>query len=255
MAGKGFSLTITAVDEASSKIDKINKRLEAAQAQVKKLEAERSKEEGKAGSQVLTKGFEGLKRGIAGVPEGIGKIQRGFGDLASRARDAFQSVGQIVAPLAAITGAASIAGLANLATGWANTTQQLGYAADRANMSVGQFKALRDAMMLMGTSTDGAEQAITSFKETITNAIGSKDNDAVGYFQQLGISMDDLKNKSPVELMKMVMAGMANLGDGMLRTRIQSHLFRTQAPRWCMSWRSCPRRLTPTWRRRASMRA
>ena len=225
MAGKGVSVTISAVDQASSKIDKINKRLAAAQAQVKKLESERSKEEGKAGSQVLTKGFDGLKRGIAGVPDGLGKIQRGFGDLASRARDAFHAVGQIVTPLAAITSAASIAGLANLATGWANTTQQLGFAADRANMTIGQFKSLRDAMMLMGTSTEGAEQAITSFKDTITNTIGGHDKDAAGYFQQLGISMDDLKNKSPVELMKMVMAGMANLGDATLRTRIQTRFF------------------------------
>ena len=231
MADKGVSVTISAVDQASSKIDQINKRLAAAQAQVKKLESERSKEEGKAGSQVLTKGFDGLKRGIAGVPEGIGKIQRGFGDLASRARDAFQAVGQIVTPLAAITSAASIAGLTRLVTGWADTTQQLGFAADRANMTIGQFKSLRDAMMLMGTSTEGAEQAITSFKDTITNAIGGHDNEAAGYFQQLGISMDDLKNKSPVELMKMVMAGMANLGDATLRTRIQTRFLRTQAPR------------------------
>ena len=226
MAGKGVSVTISAVDQASSKIDQINKRLAAAQAQVKKLESERSKEEGKAGSQVLTKGFEGLKRGIAGVPDGLGKIQRGFGSVASRARDAFHAVGQIVTPLSAITSAASIAGLTRLATSWAHTTQQLGFAADRAGMAVGDFKAFQDAARLMGMSGDQAGAALTSLKDTITNAFGGRDPEAVGYLQQLGIKMEDLKDKSPIKALEMIERGMVNIQDPTLRARIQASLFK-----------------------------
>ena len=84
----------------------MNKRLEAAQGMSRSSRrSQHRRRKARPAPQVLAKGFEGLKRGIAGVPDGLGKIQRGFGDLASRARDAFHAVGQIVTPLSAITSA------------------------------------------------------------------------------------------------------------------------------------------------------
>ena len=114
MSGKsGFSVTIDAVDQASKKIDAINKKIASIRAPVERVQKSLSK-------------FADLT--------GLNAIGRGMGSIAHYGLAAFQALGRIVAPLGAITGAASLAGMPVLVTKWAEWGVKLDIASARKTL-------------------------------------------------------------------------------------------------------------------------
>jgi hypothetical protein len=86
----GFSVRISAVDAATATLDKINKRIAAMSAPAERFNKSMAK---------------------FGDVSGITKLSEGMSSLGHNALDTFRSVERIVSPMAAITGAGSIAGM------------------------------------------------------------------------------------------------------------------------------------------------
>src|SRR6185437_16774282 len=107
-----FPITISAVDRATATIDKINKRIEQMNAPMERFRK---------------------TVGRLGQVSGLNKVGQGFNRIARYALEAFRSISRIVAPLAAITGALSVAGMAELVRKWGDFGMRLGFAAYRIN--------------------------------------------------------------------------------------------------------------------------
>lgn len=170
MAG-GFSVTISAVDQVTGTIDKINKQLKAFSAPYEKLNASMQK---------------------FGDVSGLNRVGKAFGDIGRSAFDAFRNVTRIVEPLAAITGAASIAGMYRLASAWADWGSRLGYNAERIGLSANKLNDFQNAARLAGVSADAMTGGMTHLKDAMTDAPAGRNDGAMQYFRLLGVSMKQL---------------------------------------------------------------
>lgn len=152
MAASGsYSVTITAVDQASAKIEAINRKLGQMQAPINRI----------------TRAM-----GTLAERSGINTIVRGFRDLGYNAWGAFQSIGRIVAPLGAITGAASLAGMARLVTSWGDFGSELLQVSRRIGITAAGLNVFQGAARLAGTSSEAAAAGLIALKDNLTKAAG-----------------------------------------------------------------------------------
>jgi hypothetical protein len=91
----GFSITISAADAASAKIDQINRKIASMRASVDRV------------SKSIAK---------FGDTTGITALGKGMRDVAQHSLLAFENVTRLVGPMGTIAGAASVAGMARLAS-------------------------------------------------------------------------------------------------------------------------------------------
>ena len=171
MSGRGgFSVTISAADQASAKIDAINRKIASMRAPVDRV------------SKSIAK---------FGDTTGITALGKGMRDVAQHSLLAFENITRMVGPLGAITGAASVAGMAGLATEWARVNSQLNFSAQRAGMSATQLNALQGAARLAGSSAESLTAGMTALNDNLFNAAAGRAPDAIRAFQFLGISLRD----------------------------------------------------------------
>lgn len=166
----GFSVTISAVDNATKTLDRINKRIDAITKPVRRLQA-------------AAKAFADRS--------GLSKVGRGFGAVARFAGDALGTVTRMIGPLGAITSAASLAGMYRLVESWGDFGQKLGFAAQRIGISADKLQGLQGAARLAGASAEAMTSGMRTLKDTLTDAVGGRNAEAVVYFNTLGISFRD----------------------------------------------------------------
>ena len=178
MAGS-FSVAIAARDQASGTLDRINARLASVNKQVALARAP----------------FDRLSQSASKFARltGIGRIASSIGAVGRAGLQAFQSVTRIVEPLAAIGGAASIAGMVRLATAWAEFGSQLGNAAARAGLTSDKLLALENAGRLAGVSAEATAGAMTTLRDNMVNAVAGTAPQVIGTLQALGLSLDDAR--------------------------------------------------------------
>ena len=168
MAAAGsVNVVISATDRVTAKVDAINKRLAAMRAPTERL----------------TKSLErfGKLTGLANVGEGFRKIG-GF------AKDAFLQVSRVVTPLAAITGAASLAGMYRLTESWANFGSHLGFAAQRIGLSSNQLQSFDGAARLAGSSADSMQSGLQTLGQNMWDAVGGRNPAFFAAMSRLHIS-------------------------------------------------------------------
>ena len=125
----GYSIVISATDAASGAINRVNERIVALNKRVALAAAPFNR---------LQASLEKLAK-----VSGLGAIAAGFGDIAHQSGAAVRSLFRVIEPLAAITGAASLAGMYKLVTAWGDFSAALGIQSQRAGV-LGQL-ALRAA--------------------------------------------------------------------------------------------------------------
>ena len=76
--------------------------------------------------------------------------------------------------LAAITGAASIAGMVRLTTLWADFGSKLGFAAQRIGIASDQLQALQGAARLAGSSSEAMTNGMRTLGDNMVNAVGGR---------------------------------------------------------------------------------
>lgn len=167
----GFSVTISAVDAASKQIDAVNARIRAMQAPAERV----------------TKSL-----GRLSDTTGITALGNGMRSLARESLQVFENIGRIGGPLGAITGVASIAGLAKMTMEFAAMGSQLGFASARTGVAVGQLSSLQGAAKLAGSSAESLTSGMKTLKDNIFEiSAGRAAPTTIAAFNQLGITLRD----------------------------------------------------------------
>jgi len=155
---------------ASAEIDAINKKIAAMRAPVERVQKAVAK--------------------FADVT-GLNALGKGFGEIGRRSLDAFRSVSRIVEPLAAITSALSVAGMARLAFAWGEFGEKLSIAAQRIGISTGRLQSLQGGARLAGASAEAMTSGLRTLGDTLTDAVAGRAPEAVVMMNTLGIAWRD----------------------------------------------------------------
>ena len=210
MAG-GYSITITAVDKATTTVDAINKRFEQMNKRIALARAP----------------FDQMEQSFSKFTKvtGLARIATGFSDVAKQGTEAFRSMLRVVEPLAAITGAASVAGLYRLASAWAQFGTQLGQQATRAGLSADKLLALQGAARLAGVDAGTLTTGITTLNDNLRNAAFGAAPGFIQALQAIGIKYDDIRNKSPDDALKIIADKLAKVENPADRAAYRLALF------------------------------
>lgn len=202
----GYAVTITAVDGATKAIDAINKKLAALTAPVTRLQ----------------KSLDRFRE-----VSGLNAVARGLGTVATAAARAARSLAAMVAPLAAITSAFSIAGITALATEWAKFAQRLGFDASRISIAADRLHALQGAAALAGSSGEALTSGMKALSDTLTDAAGGRNGEAVVMFRTLGVEFRNADGtaRRAADVMPQLADAIARIRNPALQARVATMLF------------------------------
>lgn len=201
-----IAITISAVDGASAKLEAINKRLAAMSAPVTRL----------------TKSFSRF-----GDASGITKLSKGFQDLGNGSLNAFRNISRVVDPLAAITGAASIAGMVKLTTAWADFGSQLGFSAQRLGMTAGTLQTFQGAATLAGSSSSALSSGMQALGQNMWNAVGGRAPEIVAAFSMLHLNFRKVGGsaKSVADMMPLIADKIKSIQNPFAQAAVATALF------------------------------
>lgn len=175
MANNRLSIVISAIDDATKTINKVNRSFANAMLPVTRL----------------NRSISNLVR-ATGVP----KLAGGFMSVGKAAANVAEKIGKIFAPLAAIIGVGSIAGVAALATEWGKLAMNVTNAAQSIGMSASQLMGLQGTARLAGVSSEELTSSLTSLGNTLEDARFGRNQGALMLMNRLGIGLHRLKNGS-----------------------------------------------------------
>ena len=118
---------------------------------------------------------------------GVTRLGRSIGEVGQQAGDAFRQLSRLAAPVEALAGAASLAGLAKLTTNFADLGQQLTFAGQRAGLTASQLQILENSGRLAGTSADAVAQGMQTLNDNFTNAAAGRAPEFVSLLGALNI--------------------------------------------------------------------
>ncbi|MBB4863354.1 hypothetical protein HNP46_002201 [Pseudomonas nitritireducens] len=173
MGNNTFSITISAVDKATATVRKVNDsidRLTRPFAQV-------------------GKSFKGLGREL-----GFDKIGKNLGYIGREAATAARGVTSMVAPLAAITGVGSVAGIAALANNWAKLGRSIDNSARNIGISSGQLQSFQGAAKLVGIDSETTTGSLDALATTMQDARWGRNQGALMLLNKLGIGLKRTKD-------------------------------------------------------------
>ncbi len=173
MAGKTFEYTISAVDKATATIERVNRSIDR-----------------------MTAPFRALSKSTKALADasGLTKLSKSLGDVAKHADRAARSVTKIAAPLLAIVGGGTLAGLSDMVTHW----ERIGAETERTSRLIGitanELTQMRGAANLMGVSADSMTAGLQSLQDTLQDARWGRNQGAFATLQALGITLKTTKN-------------------------------------------------------------
>ncbi|QHC36462.1 lytic transglycosylase domain-containing protein [Komagataeibacter xylinus] len=204
MAG-GFTITISAVDKASARMNDITKRINAMNAPVRKF------------------------RGAFGRfmdATGVRRVAGAFRDWSRAGLQVAGSLLKIVEPMGILTGAASLAGLYKLTTAWAQFGTRLGFDAQRIGIMPQKLQALQGAAEEAGASAGSMTTGLRSLHDNMVDAIGGRNNEALLYFRQLRINIGSMRGgvRSVTDVLPELADKIARIREPTLQARVATQL-------------------------------
>lgn len=118
-----------------------------------------------------------------------------FRTLTQTARETASALRDVQSPLASITGAVGLAGLARMVSNWGSFTNALGMSSARLQTNTAQLQSMQGAARLLGGSASDLTNSFAGFRQVMTDAAGGRNNEAVGYLSMLGISLRDARGE------------------------------------------------------------
>ena len=155
------------------------------------------------------------------------QLKSELGDIKSKISSFAAGAGAAVAGMAA-TIAADAAIIARAFWDGANAVAQYGDEIDKTSQKVGfsaeAYQKWDYAMSIAGTSMQNCTVGLKTMTNKVDDALnGSKS--AIDTFQRLGISVDDLKNKSREDIFGTVVSSLQQVEDGMTKAALANDLF------------------------------
>lgn len=125
---------------------------------------------------------------------GFDRVAKGFKEVGKATREASDRVKEFIAPLAALTGAATIAGLAALAVGFGNMGFELKEASASIGIGTSQLQGFRAAAGMVGIDARTLDGGLRQLGDTMEDAIYGRNQDALVIFNKLGIHLRKTKD-------------------------------------------------------------
>lgn len=171
--GNTFQIVISATDKATDTVRKVNKAI---------------------GS--LTQPFKNVGTSFKSLGRELGfeKIGKNLSSIGQSAEHAAKGVGSIVAPLAAITGVASVAGIIAMADNWSKLSRNVTYSAQSIGVSTGRLQEFQGAAKLAGLSSEAMTQSLQSLGDTMEDALYGRNQQALMLFNRLGVGIKRTKD-------------------------------------------------------------
>jgi soluble lytic murein transglycosylase-like protein len=163
-----FKITIDAVDNATAVFRKVNGAVNQ-----------------------LSRPFEQVGQSFKSLGREMGfqRLGKNLGSIGREARGAASGVTSIVAPLAAITGVGSVAGIIALADGWARLGRSTSNTAANIGANAGELQRFQGAARLAGLSSEDMDNSLQGLATTMENAAFGRDNGALMLFNRLGVGI------------------------------------------------------------------
>jgi len=166
----GYSVTFSVIDLASRQIESITKKIQQMRAPLER----------QARSVQQFADASGLK-----------KMAEGFGEVGDRGAEAFESISRLVPAIGAITGAASIAGMAEFVRTWAVWGVELQRNADRIGATSQELQTFQNAALEAGGSVEDMTGGLKELTDTAAGAFTGRNTDAIAWFNRAGIAIRD----------------------------------------------------------------
>ncbi|MFV3377326.1 transglycosylase SLT domain-containing protein [Pseudomonas sp. NY11226] len=120
---------------------------------------------------------------------GFQRIGQDLRNMGRTATSTASSVASVVAPMAALTGVGSIAGVAALADHWSRLGRATSNAAGNIGVSTQELQAFQGMGQLAGMSADQAAGSLQGLANTMQNAQWGRDNGALMLMNRLGVGI------------------------------------------------------------------
>ncbi|UPG89266.1 phage tail tip lysozyme [Luteibacter aegosomaticola] len=163
-----FNIVISATDKATATVRKINDSLDRV--------ARPFKEVGKS--------FKSL-----GTELGFDKIGKNLGTIRASAAGAARGIASIAAPLSAVTGVSSVAGVVALANSWAKAGRSITYASQASGVGTRGLQEIEGAAQLVGVAGGEATAVLQSLGDTMQDALYGRNQQALMLFNRLGVGI------------------------------------------------------------------
>ncbi|NNM69855.1 MAG: hypothetical protein HKM00_07850 [Gallionella sp.] len=163
-----FNITISAIDKTTATVRKIN--------------------------NIIGKSFRpmanlGRSVQMLGREVGLGKLGSKIVTVGKGAAKTAGHLADIAAPLTAIVGGGSIAGIAALATEWGRLGAETARTATTLGLSTGYLQSMRGAAVAAGLSSDAMTGSLKSLGDTMQDALYGRNQMALSMLSQLGIGI------------------------------------------------------------------
>lgn len=168
-----FNITISAIDSTTATVRKVNAGIGKAFRPFSKL--------------VDSTRMLGREMGIGKLGAKIMNVGRAAGQTAGH-------LAGIAAPLTAIVGGGSIAGIAALATEWGRLGAETARTATTLGISTGYLQSMRGAATAAGLSSDAMTTSLKSLGDTMQDALYGRNQMALSMLSQLGIRIRHTKD-------------------------------------------------------------
>jgi 23S rRNA U2552 (ribose-2'-O)-methylase RlmE/FtsJ len=171
MANK-LDIQINVVDKATATINRINNSVSK-----------------------MTRPYTNLVRSVGHFSKASGLTQLGknMAKAASEAGKLASKVGLVAAPMTALVGGGTIAGVYELATSWAQLGAETSRTAETLGVSAQDMNTMRIANQLMGISADTTTSSFRAFADTLQDARWGRNQGAAAMLQYMGIRLHKTK--------------------------------------------------------------
>ena len=190
----GYAIVITATDKVTGVLDRVNDRVLALNKRIN---------EARAPFERLSDSFSKFSQ-----TTGLDRIATGFKNSARGALDMFNNLMRVIEPLAAITGAASLAGVYRLSEAWGNMGLKLQLSAQRSNLTTDAMQNLQNAARLAGVPVEATASSMGTLADNLRDS-----QFHAGTFTQainsIGLSTDRLRKMNPVDQVKAISDALA----------------------------------------------
>ncbi|WP_028210780.1 transglycosylase SLT domain-containing protein [Paraburkholderia mimosarum] len=168
MAAKTIDFTITAVDKATATINRVNRNIAKMTAPYQRL---------------------AKSAGQFAKASGLDKVAKDLGSVAKNAEKAATSVLKMGAPLLAIIGGGTVAGLTEMVTQWERIGAETERTSRLLGITAGQLTQMRGAANLMGVSSESMTQGFQQLQDTLQDARWGRNQAAFATLTALGVKL------------------------------------------------------------------
>ncbi|BCZ75985.1 hypothetical protein CFR73_07600 [Novacetimonas maltaceti] len=202
----GYAVTISAVDNLSKTLNRINQNANRTLAPFRKL--------GGAVTRLMR------TTGVSGVARALGNVGRS-------ARDAFQRLSAIIAPLGAISGAASLGGMYRMVSVWSNWGTELGNVSRNMGITAQALGNLQGAAQMAGSSGEALTNGLGALGQNLYDAVGGRNASAVVMMNTLGVAFrkNATQARSVTDVLPELADKIASLKDPYAQAQAASTLF------------------------------